>query len=321
MKAIAIYEYGSTSAMHYTDVADPPLQPDQVRVKVRAIGVNPVDWKIREGVLKVVTGKDFPRVLGSDLAGEVVEVGSQVTDFKPGDAIYGSLNALKGGAYAEYAVLSTNAIAPKPANINYEEAAAIPVPGLTALQALRDQGKIQTGQKVLINGASGGVGTLAVQIAKAYGAEVTGVCSGKNIELVESLGCDRIINYKQDDFTKGSERYQIIFDTVAKRSFDECKPVMTSNGIYVTTLPSAASVIQGILSAILPGKKLKFVVAKPNRQDFLKLNELMESGQMRVVVDRTYPLSDAAEAHAYSETEHAAGKIILVPDSVMSIAS
>jgi NADPH:quinone reductase-like Zn-dependent oxidoreductase len=310
MKAIVIREYGSADVLRYEDVEQPKIQPDQLFVKVYASTVNPIDWKIREGMLKFITGNKFPIILGLDLSGEVLEVGGQVTRFKAGDAIYGSVG-VPGGAYAEFAAVPEKSAALKPNNMTYEESASLPVAALTALQALRNLGNIQSGQSVLINGAAGGVGTFAVQLAKVFGAEVTGVCSTKNLELVKSLGADRTIDYTQRDFTKHIEQYDIIFDAVAKRSLANCKPVLKANGIYITTLPTPEIVVQSVLTAIFSGKKAKFILEKPNSKDLDYLRELIEAGKIRVVIDRTYPLQELKAAHAYSETERTVGKIAI----------
>ncbi|BAY10271.1 NAD(P)-dependent alcohol dehydrogenase [Calothrix sp. NIES-2098] len=310
MKAVVIRRYGSAEVLQYEDVEQPKIQPDQILVKIHASSVNPVDWKIRQGMLQLLTGYNFPMILGFDLAGEVVEVGSSVRRFQPGDAIYGS-TAFPGGAYAEFAAIPETLAAPKPTNLSYEEAAVVPLAALTALQALRDQGNIQSGQTVLINGAAGGVGIFAVQIAKALGTEVTGVCSTKNVDFVKSLGADRVTDYTQQDFTQETRQYDIIFDVVGKRSPSECKRVLKPNGIYITTLPSAESVVQSVLTTFLPGQKVKFVLEKPNSKDLLYLKELIEAGKIRVVIHRTYPLQELAAAHTESETERAVGKIAL----------
>ncbi|OUL34952.1 zinc-binding alcohol dehydrogenase [Nostoc sp. T09] len=314
MKAVVIRRYGPAEVLQYEDVEQPTIKPDQILVKIHASSVNPVDWKIRQGMLQLLTGYNFPLILGFDLAGEVVQVGSQVKRFQLGDAIYGS-TALPGGAYAEFAAIPENLAAPKPTNLSYEEAAAVPLAALTALQALRDQGNIQSGQSVLINGAAGGVGIFAVQIAKALGTEVTGVCSTKNVDLVKSLGADRVIDYKQQDFTQETWQYDIIFDAVGKRSPSDCKRVLKPNGIYITTLPSPESVVQSVLTTFLPGQKVKFILEKPNTQDLLYLKELIEAGKIRVVIHRTYPLQELAAAHTESETERAVGKITIAVTS------
>ncbi|MUG93793.1 zinc-binding dehydrogenase [Scytonema sp. UIC 10036] len=310
MKAAVIRQYGSPEVLQYEEVEPPKIQPNELLVKVRASCVNPVDWKIRQGMLKFVTGNNFPMILGFDLSGDVVEVGSQVKLFKPGDAIYGNVG-LKGGAYAEFTAVPETSAALKPTNMTYEEAASVPVAGLTALQSLRDLGNIQPGHTVLINGASGGVGTYAVQIAKAFGAEVTGVCSTKNVDLVKSLGADRIIDYTQQDFTQDTIQYDMILDSVAKRSFSSCQKVLKPNGTYVTTLPSFESVVQNILTAILPGQKARNVLAIPRTQDLAYLKELSEAGKLRTVIDRTYPLQEIVAAHTYSESERVVGKIAI----------
>jgi 2-desacetyl-2-hydroxyethyl bacteriochlorophyllide A dehydrogenase len=293
------------------NIETPSIQRNQLLVKVYASSVNPVDWKIRAGQLQFLTGYKFPLILGFDVAGEVIEVGESVTRFQPGDKIYAYLDSLPGGAYAEYAVVSERVACQKPDTMSYEQAAAVPLAATTALQALRDLGQILPGHRVLINGASGGVGSFAVQIAKAFKAEVTAVCSTANVELVQSLGADRIIDYTVQDFTKETRVYDIILDAVAKQSFSACKNILTPNGVYVTTLPDPDSVVQSVLTFLLPGKKAKLIVAQPNGQDLAYLKELIEVGKMRSIIERTYPLSELAAAHAVSEQGHVVGKIAI----------
>lgn len=311
MKAIAIRGYGSADVLQYEDLPTPKIKSDQLLVKVHAASVNPVDWKIRQGMLQLITGYSFPKILGFDLSGEVVEVGSDVTRFKPGDLIYGCLSVAFGGAYAEYAAVPEKVVAMKPGNMTFEEAASLPVAAGTSLQALRDLGNIQPLQSVLVNGASGGVGIFAVQLAKIFGAEVTAVCSSKNFDLVKSLGADRLIDYKQQNFTQDAARYDIIFDAVAKESFSSCKEVLKPNGIYITTLPTPDIFVQGALTALIPGKKAKFILLNSNTEDFTYLKDLIEAGKMRTVIDRTVPLQELAAAHTYSETERTVGKIAI----------
>lgn len=310
MKAVVIRRYGSTEVLQYEDVPQPQIKPNQLLVKVHASSVNPIDWKTRQGMLSLLTGYSFPIILGLDLAGEVVEVGSQVTRFQLGDAVYGSAG-FPGGAYAEFAAVPENIIAAKPANLSYEEAATVPLAALTALQALRDQGNIKSGQKVLINGAAGGVGMFAVQIAQALGTEVTGVCSTKNLAFVQSLGADKVIDYTQQDFTTDNVQYDIIFDAVGKRSLFSCKSVLKPDGIYISTLPTPEVLLQSVLTAFLPGQKAKLVLEKPNTQDLIYLKDLIEAGKIRTVIDRSYPLAELAAAHTYSESERAVGKIAI----------
>jgi NADPH:quinone reductase-like Zn-dependent oxidoreductase len=310
MKAAVIREYGSTDVLRNEEVEEPKIKSDELLIKVHASSINPIDWKIRKGMLKFITGNKFPMILGMDVSGEVLQLGSQVTKFKMGEQIYACLS-VPGGGYAEYVAVPEKLAALKPNNISYEQAATIPLAAMTSLQALRDQGQIKAGQSVLINGASGGVGTFAVQIAKVLGAEVTGVCSSKNIDLVKSLGTDRTIDYHQQDFTQEKIQYDIVFDTVAKSSFSNCKKVLKPNGVYCTTLPSAEIVIQGFLTAFLPGKKAKLIFLSSNSKDLMLLSYWIESGKIRSVVDRTFSLSDIAAAHAYSESERAVGKIAI----------
>ena len=314
MKAVVINRYGTPDVLEYQDMEKPAIKPDQLLVQVRATSVNPVDWKVRQGHLQLLSGFKFPLVMGSDLSGVVVEVGSQVTTFQPGDEVYTFLNSLKGGAYAEYAAVPASSAAKKPGNISHEEAASVPIAGLTALQALIDLGTLKPGQKVLINGASGGVGTFAVQIAKALNAEVTGVCSTKNLELVKNLGADFTIDYTQVDFTQQGVQYDIIFDTVGLKSFATCEKSLTSEGVYISTLPNVDDIAPMLVSLLLPGKKAKLVFAEPKSRDLDTLRLLIEGGKVHPVIDRTYKLSEVAEAQTYSESGRAVGKIVMSVD-------
>lgn len=311
MKAVFINQYGSTQVLQYGDMETPSIKRDQLLVKVYASSVNPVDWKIRAGQLQFLTGYKFPMVLGFDVSGEVVAVGESVTRFQTGDKVYAYLDSLPGGAYAEYAAVSERVACFKPDNMSYEQAAAVPLAATTALQALRDLGQILPGHKVLINGASGGVGSFAVQIAKALKAEVTAICSTQNVELVKSLGGDRVIDYTVQDFTKDTSVYDIIFDAVGKESFSGCQNILKPNGVYVTTLPDPDSVVQSFLTFLLPGKKSKLVVAQSSGQDLAYLKELIEGGKIRSVIDRSYSLEELAVAHAESEQGHVVGKLVI----------
>lgn len=311
MKAAFINQYGSDRELQYGEIEQPSPNSDQLLVRVHASSVNPIDWKIRNGMLQLLTGYNFPLVLGFDLAGEVVEVGEQVTRFQPGDRIYAYLSASGGGAYAEYATVSPRVACLKPENLSFEEAATVPLAATTALQALRDQGQILRGHKVLINGASGGVGSFAVQIAKAFGTNVTGVCSTKNLDFVKSLGADRAIDYTAEDFTKDVASYDIIFDAVGKSSFSKCQGILRANGIYVTTLPSPDTLLQGVLTAFTPGKKAKLIFAQASGQDLAYLKDLIEAEKLCPIIAHTYPLPEVAAAHRESEGEHVAGKLAI----------
>jgi NADPH:quinone reductase-like Zn-dependent oxidoreductase len=311
MKAVFINQYGSAELLQYADVEKPQIKSDQMLVKVHASSVNPIDWKIRSGMIQLLTGYNFPLILGFDVAGVVEEVGNSVTGFQAGDSIYAFLDSLPGGAYAEYAAVSERAACLLPNTMSYEQAAAVPLAALTALQALRDSGEIQPGQQVLINGASGGVGSFAVQIAKALETEVTAVCSTKNVELVETLGADYVIDYTQKDFTQDTKQYDIIFDAVAKESFSRCQNILKPNGIYVTTLPALDTLVQGLLTFLVPGKTAKFMVANSSGKDLAFLKNLIEANKLRSVIAKTYPLSELAAAHEESEQGRVVGKLVI----------
>ncbi len=316
MKAAIINQYGSPEVLQIAEIAKPTPKNNQILLKVQATSINPIDWKIRKGMLKFLINQKFPLVLGFDVCGEVVEIGSQVTKFKPGDLVYGMVD-FPGGAYAEYAVISEAAAGFKPNNMTAEEAAAVPLAALTALQSLRDLGGIQPGQKVLINGGSGGVGTYAIQIAKAYQAHVTAVCSTKNLELVKSLGADRALDYTQQDFTISSETYDIIFDTIANKSLGQCNKILHKNGVYITTLPSVRCLGEIFLTSLLPGKKCKIILTKPSGEDMATLKDLISAGKLRSIIDRTWPMTQIATAHQHSEAGHVVGKTVITVERVV----
>ncbi len=313
MKAIVINGYGSAEVLEYKEVPLAQVKPSHLLVRIHATSVNPVDFKIRRGELRLFTGLIKPRVkiLGFDVAGEVVEVGNRVKTFRKGDQVYALIGIRDGGAYAEYTSVPERSAAIKPANMSFEEAAAVPLASLTALQALRDKGSVSAGKKVLINGASGGVGTFAVQIAKASGAVVTGVCSSKNIELVQSLGADTVIDYTKKDFTEDPRTYDIIYDVVANKSVSTCKKVLTQNGIYITTIPGPKTILQKFLTSLLPGKKATYIMVKANSKDLDFIKDLIEAGKIRAIIDKTFPLSQVAAAHTYCEAGHSRGKNVV----------
>lgn len=315
MKAVAFDRYGSAEELQYRELEKPIAKSHELLVRVRASSVNPVDWKIRQGHLQLLTGFNFPRIVGSDISGVVVEVGREVTKFQPGDEVYTFLNPIAGGACAEYAVVPESSAAIKPKNITHAEAAGVPIAGLTALQALRDLGEIKAGYKVLINGASGGVGIFAVQVAKAMNAEVTGVCSAKNRDFVKGLGANLVLDYAEVDFTKQLQKYDIILDAVGTKTFAECENVLQAEGVYISTLPSFDNLAPIFFSSFMSGKKAKLIVANPNPSDLDFLRELIESDRVDPIVDRTYSLAEVAAAHVYSETGRAVGKIAIAIDS------
>ncbi len=311
MKAAIIDRYGSTEVLQIKEIAKPQIESDQMLVKVHASSINPIDWKIRKGMLKKRSGNQFPMLLGYDVSGEVIEVGDRINEFHSGDLIYARLDQSTGGAYAEYAAVSQRVAAAKPKNMTHEEAATVPLAAMTALQALENKGNIAAGEKVLINGASGGVGIFAVQIAKALKAEVTAVCSGSNVEMVKSLGADRVIDYKQQDFTEDNVEYDIVFDVVGNRIPSECKSVLKPDGVYITTQPTPDDQLKEWKQKLMPNQKAEVIMLQSNTADLVYLTRQIEAGKIKTVIDRTYPLSEIAAAHAYSETEHAAGKIAI----------
>jgi NADPH:quinone reductase-like Zn-dependent oxidoreductase len=326
MKAIINCDYG-LAHLNLENIEKPVPSDDQLLVKVRAASVNPYDWHFIEGTPKIIrlmgVGLRKPKDtrVGVDFAGTVEAVGKNVTNFKPGDDVFGG----RGGAFAEYVCPRANrAVALKPANVSFEDAASVNIAGITALQGVRDKGKVQAGQKVLINGASGGVGTFAVQIAKSFGADVTGVCSTRNVDLVKSLGADHVIDYTKEDFTKGAERYDVMLDNVGNHSLSECRGVLTPNGKYVLIGGGGAS-DQGFLGGL--GKALwamvfsKFVnqqmgmmMADANGKDLTILADMMQSGKLKPVIDRTYKLDQVPDAIRYLEEGHARGKVVITVD-------
>ena len=326
MKAIVYCDYGVPN-LKLQDIEKPTPADDQLLVKVRAASVNPLDWHYVEGTpymmraLGVGLRKPKDTRLGVDFAGSVEAVGKNVTKFKVGDEVFGG----RTGAFAEYVcVREPRAVASKPANITFEQAASVPIAAITALQGVRDKGKVQPGQKVLINGASGGVGTFAVQIAKSFGADVTGVCSTRNLDMVRSLGADRVIDYTKEDFTKGSERYDVIIDNVANHSLLECRRALKPNGIYVLIGGGSANEqgligplinpIKAMLLSPFVSQKMGMLLADLNHNDLAMLADLMQSGKMKPVIDRTYKLSDLRDAIRYLEQGHARGKVVITVD-------
>lgn len=312
MKAIIINSYGSPGVLQKAIVAVPKIGSRQLLIEVKAAGVNPIDWKIRKGNFKLLTGRRFPRILGTDISGIVKETGKTVTSFKPGDEVMAMVNIMRSqGGYAEFAVTDEKYTCRKPENLSFIEAAAVPGSALTALQVLRSKVRLIRGQKLLLNGASGGVGTYGVQIAKILGASLSAVCSARNKDLVTSLGADRVIDYTEIDFTRQGQLYDVIFDAVGNLDFALCKPVLAEGGTFITIVPNFKKIMLSLITAVLPGKKCRFVSALPNKDDLLWLKEKIEEERIRVVLDRTYELEQAKEAHEYMEKGHARGKVVL----------
>jgi len=317
VKAIVYTKYGSPDVLQLKDVEKPTPKDDKVLIKIRAASVNAYDWHFLTAdifLIRLMGGgllKPKNTRLGADIAGQVEAVGRNVKQFQPGDEVFGMV---KGG-FAEYACATESALALKPVNSSFEEAAAVPMAAVTALQGLRDEGRIQAGQKVLINGASGGVGTFAVQIAKSFGAEVTAVCSTRNLEQARSIGADHVIDYTKEDFTKNGQQYDLILAANGYHSLSAYKRALTPKGIYVMAGGSMAQIFQSMLMGSIMsetgGKKMGGVSAKPNQEDLAFLKELVEDGKVIPVIDRRYLLSETAEALRYLGEGHARGKVVI----------
>ena len=318
MKAIVYEKYGPPEVLQLKEVEKPAPKDNEVLVKVHAASVNYIDWQILRGesfFLRLTTGgllKPKHKILGDDIAGRVEAVGINVKQFQPGDEVFGISNF---DAFAEYVCVPENALALKPASMTFEEAAAVPEAAIPALQGLRDHGQIQPGQKVLINGASGGVGTFAVQIAKSFGAEVTGVCSTRKLDMVRSIGADHVVDYTREDFTKSGQRYDLILANAGEHSIFEYKRALNPEGIYVCTGGSLAQYFQatllGPLISMMGSKKLGSMLGKPNQKDYDFLIELIEAGKVVPVIDRRYPLSEVPEALRYYGGGHVQGKVVI----------
>jgi NADPH:quinone reductase-like Zn-dependent oxidoreductase len=320
MKAIVQDKYGTADVMEAREIDTPEIGDDQVLVRVRAAGVNPADWAIMSGlpyIARPVYGLRKPKniVRGTDVAGTVEAVGSGVTRFKAGDAVYGAAN----GSYAEFAAAAEDQLALKPVNLTFEQAAAVPMAGLVALQAVRDHGKVKAGQKVLVNGASGGIGTFAVQIAKALGAEVTAVVSTRNVEMVRSIGADHVIDYSTDDFTQSGQQYDFILDNVSNHSLSDLRRSLTPTGMLVpnggrfdkTWMASGGRIVQGKVMFQFGGQTLGNFLMSTKVEDLVALTELIEAGKVTPVMDRSYPLSETAKALGHVGEGHARGKVTI----------
>lgn len=318
MKAFVYTEYGPPDVLHFTDITKPAPADNEVLIEVYAASVNPIDWHLMRGkplFARLMFGgllKPKHKVLGSDIAGRVESVGKNAKQFQPGDEVF----AGKGvGGFAEYACATEERLALKPANLSFEKAAAVPVAAITALQGLRDKGRIQPGRRVLIDGASGGVGTFAIQIAKSFGADVTAVCSMRNLDRARSLGADRVIDYTREDFTQSGQRYDLIFAANAYHSIFDYERALSQEGIFVMAGGGSAQMLQtmllGPLLSLIGRKKMGFVGAKIIQTDLVLLKELLEAGKIVPVIDRCYAFSDVPEALRYLEEGHAQGKVVI----------
>jgi NADPH:quinone reductase-like Zn-dependent oxidoreductase len=321
MKAIVYTEYGPPDVLSLEEAQKPTPKDDEVLVKVHAASANAADWHLMRadpflvrvmgfGLLKPKNG-----LLGADIAGMVEAVGRNVTQFQPGDEVFGDLSGSGFGGFAEYACATEEALALKPANVSFEEAAAVPLAAVTALQGLRYKGQVQPGQKVLINGASGGVGTFAVQIARSFGAEVTGVCSTSKLDMVRSLGADHVIDYTKEDFTRNGRRYDRILAANGYHPISDYKRALSPDGTYVMTGGSGAQMLQamtlGPIMSVRGSKKMGYLSMKQDKEDLVFVKELLENGEITPIIDRTYPLSEISEAIRYLEEGHARGKVAI----------
>jgi NADPH:quinone reductase-like Zn-dependent oxidoreductase len=326
MKAIIYCDYGSPDVLRTEPVEKPTPTDNQVLIKVRAVAVNPLDWHYIRGtpyLMRLGSGLRKPKEIrpGVDFSGTVEAVGGKVTRFKPGDEVFGCRN----GAFAQYVVVGEErSVVPKPANLTFEQAAGVPVAAVTALQGLRDKGRLKAGEKVLINGASGGVGTFAVQIAKSFGAEVTGVCSTRNLELVKSLGADHVVDYTKDDFADGARRYDLIIDNVGNRTLSDCRRALTPEGRYVLIggggpndhriIGPFGRVIAMLVRNQLGSQEMGIMLANVDQKELTYLSGLMQEGKVTPVIDRTYKFSELPEAVRYLETGRARGKVVVTLD-------
>ena len=324
MKAMAYTEYGPPDVLELTGVEKPVAKGDEVLLKVHAASVNPADWHLLRGkpyIARLQIGLRKPKetVLGCDVAGQVEAVGKNVTTLQPGDEVFGSPFMHGFGAFAESVCVPEDLLAPKPATLSFEQAAAVPLAASTALQGLRDHGGIEPGHNVLIIGASGGVGTFAVQIAKSFDAEVSGVCSTRNVDMVRSLGADHVIDYTKEDFTQSGQKYDLIFQLAGTRSPSECRRALTSKGTLVLSsgesdgrwIGPVDRIIKALMLSPFVSQKMASFTVQPNKADLQFLKQLIESGKVTPVIDRTYPLSEVPEAIRYLENGHARGKVVI----------
>ncbi len=314
MRAVRFHRYGPPEVLACESVTSPRLSAGHVLVDVHAAGVNPVDWRYRQGQLRWIDWARFPRIPGADVAGTIRAAAADVSDFAPGDRVFAMLDTLRAGAYAEQVAVPADQLAHVPESISLIDAAGIPLVACTAIQALRDLAQLQPGEQVLINGASGGVGTVAVQWAAHRQAIVTGVCSHRNTDLVRTLGAEQVIDYTRHDITTQSAAFDVVFDAFGNLSLADARPILRPGGRFVTTDITPTRLIEGLTSRLRLGPRSQVVVVKPSGADMQHIADLLESGALRPVTDRTFPLCEAAAAHRYSETKRAQGKIVLVTD-------
>lgn len=311
MKAVVMSNYGAAEVLAWSQTDKPRISGEQILVRVRASSVNPVDWKVRQGDVRIFSGLRPPRVLGADLAGEVAEVGAAVTGYAVGDRVYGMVRAFKGGAYAEYVAVTPENIAPMPISLSFSEAACLPLVSLTIYQMLYSRAKLAAGQHVLVNGCCGGIGHIAVQMAKALGCEVTGVCSTRNLAVAQQLGADHVIDYSKQSVLAAQQSYDLFFDAVANQHFSAVRQLLKPNGVYVSPIPSIANMLFAPIANRFRQQQNRYLWVEPNAQALRAITALVEGDHLRPLIDRSYPIEQVADAHRYSESGRAVGKIAL----------
>ena len=318
MRAVGLRRYGPPEVLESLELERPEPGPDGVLIRVAAAGVNPADSLLRSGGLRFAVRQKMPFVPGADVAGVVEAVGPGVTRFGVGDPVYAMLPNTAGGGYAGYAVVSEGGVAEIPPGLTFGEAAAVPLAALTALQALRDKANLAAGSRVFVNGASGGVVTFAVQVAPAMGARVAAAASGRNADLVRSLGADQVLDYTRQDITAGPARYDVVFDAANVLAFRKARRVLEPGGVFVTVNPFIGRLSPGWLAPFREGRRIRSILVSPSGGDLEKIGAWISSGEVRPVIDRLYPLADAVEAHRYSESRRARGKLVLVVDEKLA---
>lgn len=311
MQAVITTGYGSVDVLEIQGIDKPEISDKEILIRVHACSVNPIDWKIRSGQLKMVSGKKPPRILGGDFSGTVETLGKEVNTFSVGDEIWGHVSALKGGAYAEYIKVNVENICLKPKNADFIQATAIPLAGLTAYQSLVDYGKVKANSEVLINGCTGGVGSVAVQVAKFLGCRVTGICSTNNIEYAKSIGVDVIVDYKQENILDSNKTFDSVYDFVGNMTFSDSKKILKEKGIFITVNPSFSLLIFGGLVNLFRSKKCKGMLVKSSSANLKKLKDMVESGALKATVEKVFPLEQVRQAHTISEAGRVVGKIVL----------
>jgi NADPH:quinone reductase-like Zn-dependent oxidoreductase len=313
MKAVITKKYGSIDVLNLESVDQPAINEDEILVEVRAASVNPLDWRIRTGEMKIMTGKTPPRILGSDYSGVVCETGKNITSYKKGDEVFGMIDIIKAkeGTYADFVKVKENDICIKPNNMSFEEAASIPLVSLTSYTALANIAKAKSGSRVLINGCAGGVGSAAVQIAKALGCETAGVCSTKNIEFAKKIGADNVIDYKKDNVLEKNDVYDTIFDTVGNLAFSKSKRILKSDGLNVTTAVTIPAMIFSPIVNVFRSKKFKLVIVKPDANILKTIKQMVEDEKIKAQIAKIFDLGQIRQAHTMSQNGGFSGKLVV----------